>query len=214
MCRFGGKRYDRRELYVAFAKEQAQYDAMKVADSSAILKVPIFSVLFGSALHFTVDLIALSLFDLKSLSSMHQTTGTGSDSDRLLAQMSDRLLVAWMVRPIFLLEMITYGSILVWGILLVTRSLLNIFIGKDQETFAILKGVENDALTFYTCAFVSGYMFGTSYWWMVPGCFLRLSLSDEESVVLTDNTSKAFLLSFVQVYVVYEYLFLFPPHQL
>jgi hypothetical protein len=137
-----------------FAEEQAQYDARKAANRNAILDISIYGILFGFALFLTVDLIAIRLSDLKSLSMHHHKTGAGFDSARFLAQMSDRFLMAWIVRPILVMEVITYGSILAWDILLVPRSLRKIFKGTDHETFAILKGFDNDALMFYTAAFV------------------------------------------------------------
>jgi hypothetical protein len=196
----------------AFAKEQAQSDAIKAADRRAILKIPLYGVLFGFALYLTVGLIVLSLSDLKSL-SIYQTTGTSSDSDRLLTQMSNMLLVACMMHPILVIEVITFVPILAWGMLLVTRTLLKIFKGTDHATLVILKGVDNDDWMFYTGAFVSGYSFGTRCWWSILECFLRFSYLSNDSVVLTDYASKALLLSFVQLCVMYGCLFFFPPHR-
>lgn len=202
----------------AFPKEQAQYDARKgsAADRRAILKIPTYGVLFGFGLYLIVDLIqvAFSWSDLKSLNIYQTSTGISSDSDRLAQIMSHRLVVEWIVYPIVVMEMITYGSILVWSIfLLAAPALLNIFKGTNRKTFAIEKYFDNDALIFYTCTFCSGYLFGTRCWWLVLGLLLQLYLSSEVVLPLSypTSTSEVFLLlSFVQLCVVYGYLLLFP----
>jgi hypothetical protein len=127
--------------------------------------------------------------------------------------MSNMLLVAWIMHPIFVMEVITCVPILAWITLLVTRSLLTMLKGREHETFAILKCVDNDDLMVCTGAFVSGCMFGTRCWRMVLGHFLRLYLAND-FVGLTDNNVKEFLLSFVQLCTMHGYLLLFPPGQL
>jgi hypothetical protein len=49
----------------AFAKEQAQNDAMKAADRRAIFKIPIYGFLFGFTFYLIAGLTSLSLSDLK-----------------------------------------------------------------------------------------------------------------------------------------------------
>jgi hypothetical protein len=133
---FGRKGYDRRELR-RLCERASTIWCHESGGQKGNPQKTIYGILFGFELCLTVDLIALTLSDLKYLTMHDQTTGTSSDPDRLFAQMSNTLLVAWMVRPILVMEVITYGSILVWDLLLGTRSLLKIWKGTDHSFYVL-----------------------------------------------------------------------------